>query len=35
MKMNYFDDRRVDFDDIKSGWILVAIANLGLVVLTL
>ena len=33
--MNYLDDRIVDLDDIKSGWILVAIANLGLVVLAL
>lgn len=33
--MNDLNDRRVDLKDIKSGWIMVAIANLGLVVLSL
>lgn len=33
--MNHIDDRKISRHDIKSGWILVAIANLGFVVLTL
>ena len=33
--MNYLDDRRIDRNNIKSGWILVAIVKLGFVALTL
>ena len=33
--MNYLDDRRVDRNDIKSGWVLVAVVKLGLVVWSL
>jgi len=35
MKMNYLDDRRIARRDIKSGWILVAVVNLGFAALTL
>ena len=33
--MNYLEDRRIDRNDVKSGWILLAIVKLGFVVMTL
>ena len=33
--MNYLEDRKIARNDLKSGWILAAVVNLGFVVLTL
>ena len=33
--MNYIEDRKIGRNDIKSGWIVVAIANLGLAAMAL
>ena len=34
-KMNYLQDHRMNSHDITGGWIVVLIANLGLVILAL
>lgn len=33
--MSYLEDHRIDGNNIKGGWIMVVIANLGLVILAL
>ena len=33
--MNYLEDHRIDSQNITGGWIVVLIANLGLLILAL